>query len=106
MIKRNEGYELFSLGESGLEANNKVMKNIRVNISRKQNEEANMVDMINRMWLISDPGISTERMKGRPYCKLCMMHGHSKRYCPKLFENSLALTEEHKMIDELYKAAE
>ena len=101
LIERQNGEGLFCLDESGLEACNQILQNSRIHPSRKQSEESNMIDIISRMWLQSDPGIAMERMKGRPFCKLCSVSGHWSRYCPPIFMKAEAFTEERAMLNDL-----
>ena len=68
-------------GESGLEANNKVLRSIRLKLARKTSQLANLNDVINRMFLGSDPKVNIVRMKAQPFCKHCNEHGHSSQYC-------------------------
>ena len=81
LIENNDDHGLGSLDESGLEANNKILRNIRIKLSRKTSQTANVTDTLNRLWVGSDPAIHQERMKARPYCKACKVSGHGTRYC-------------------------
>ena len=62
-------------------------------LSRKVSQHANLVDTIQRLWLISDPVINMERHKGWPWCK-CLIRGYSTRYCR---ENSSASDSENEL---------
>ena len=77
----NDDCGLKNFDESGLEANNKVLRSIRLKLARKTSQIANLNDVINRMFLGSDPKVNIIRMKAQPYCKHCEEHGHSGRYC-------------------------
>ena len=83
LIERNEGYGLGRLDESGMESCNKVLRSIRIKLSRKCSQAANLQDIINRMWITSDPVVNVERSKVKPFCRLCSERGHSTRYCSK-----------------------
>ena len=96
LIELNGGFGLGSLDESGMEGCHKVLRNVRTRLSRKVSQHANLVDTIQRLWLISDPVINMERHKGWPWCKKCLIRGHSTRYCR---ENSSASDSDN---DELF----
>ena len=81
LIEMNGDCGLKNFDESGLEANNKVLRSIRLKLSRKTSQTANLLDVINRLWLGSDPKVNNIRMKAQPYCKHCVEYGHSSRYC-------------------------
>ena len=83
VIERNDGYGLGTLDEAGMEACNKVLRNIRIKLSRKCSQDDNLQDIINRMWVTSDPVVNVERSKVKPFCRLCAERGHSTRYCCK-----------------------
>ena len=80
-IDMNDDCGLKSFDESGLEANNKVQRSIRLKLSRKTSQSENLEDVINRMWLGSDPRVNNFRIKTQPCCKNCAVYGHSTRYC-------------------------
>ena len=77
----NDGHGLKCFDESGLEANNKILRSIRTKLARKTCQEDNLTDVINRLWLQSDPKINNIRLETQPYCKHCNEYGHSTRYC-------------------------
>ena len=70
---------LGTLDEGGMESCNKVLCNIRIRLSRKCSQHANLEDVINRMWVTSDPIVNAERCKVKPFCRLCAEKGHSPR---------------------------
>ena len=78
LIKNNNGFGLGSLDEEGLEANNKILRSSRINLVRKTSQLANLTDVLNRMWLSSDPGICSARSNIKSACKLCYNLGHKK----------------------------
>ncbi|KAG1662191.1 hypothetical protein GQR58_021057 [Nymphon striatum] len=80
-FKVNDGNGLGMLDETGLEGNNKILRNIRTKLSRTNDPGANIVDTIRRMWVSSDPKINVERFRAKSYCKHCNVTGHSTRYC-------------------------
>ena len=83
VIERNDGFGLGILDESGMESCNKIVRSIRTKLSRKCSQDANLKDIINRLWVMSDPGVNAERCKAKPFCRLCDEKGHSTRYCWK-----------------------
>ena len=76
LIELNSGFGLKAWSEEGLEANNKRMRQIRTNLSRKDNQVNNLSDIYNRLWFGSDPLVVEERLKGRVVCKNCHEVGH------------------------------
>ena len=81
LIEMNSECGLKNCDESGLEANNKVLRSIRLKLARKTSQAANLTDVISRMFLGSDPKINVVRMEAQPFCKHCDEYGHSSRYC-------------------------
>ena len=81
LIEMNECRGLKCFDESGLEANNKILRSIRLKLARKNSQTNNLTDTINRLWIGSDPIINNIRLQNRPYCKHCEEYGHSTRYC-------------------------
>ena len=81
LIEMNDGRGLKCFDESGLEANNKILRSIRLKLARKTSQADNLDDVINRLWLGSDPKINHIRLQAQPYCKHCSEYGHSTRYC-------------------------
>ena len=71
LIQHNDGHGLGILDESGLEACNKILRSIRKTLSRKTDQDANLADTLNRLWLASDPVVNAERLKAKPFCKVC-----------------------------------
>lgn len=81
LIQLNEDCGLKAWDESGLESNNKVLRTIRQRLARKISQSANIHDVINRLWLISDPKINLIELKTKPFCTNCNEYGHSIRSC-------------------------
>ena len=77
----NGGRRLKCFDESGLEANNKILRSIRSKLARKTCQSDNLEDVINRLWLGSDPKVNNVRLQAQAYCKFCDEYGHSTRYC-------------------------
>ena len=83
LIKMNDGHGLKCFDESGLEANNKILRSIRLKLARKTSQADNLEDVINRLWLGSDLKVYQIRLQAQSYCKYCSEYGHSTRYCKK-----------------------
>ena len=98
LMQNNDNRGLGSLDESGLEGCNKILRSIRINLSRKVSQTLNLVDTINRMWVSSDPWVNNERGKTLPFCTHCDERGHGIRYCAKKNIVDTAPTEEEMLI--------
>ena len=83
LIELNDDRGLKNLDESGLEGNNKILRNIRMNLSRKTSQQDNLTDCIRRLWVSSDPILNQIRADTKPFCAHCSTKGHSTRYCMK-----------------------
>ena len=81
LIELNADCGLKNFDETGLEANNKILRLIRLKLARKTSQTANLHDVINRLWLGSDPKVNNICLKTEPYRKNCCEYGHSNRYC-------------------------
>ena len=57
IIEANNNYSLGEYSESGLEHNNKFLRFFRLSLARKNSQETNLQDCIERLWIKSDPGI-------------------------------------------------
>jgi len=79
LIEQNINTGLLNFTESGIEANNKFLRQYRINNSRKTNQYENLSDCINRLWDKSDPLVvkSRERLQ----CLHCKGFGHTIRSC-------------------------
>ena len=83
LIKQNEHKGLLNFTECGIEANNKFLRQYRINYSRKTSQYDNLSDCINRLWDKSDPMIVLEKYK-RTHCSNCENTGHTMKSCSKL----------------------
>lgn len=101
LIDMNEGCGLKNWDESGLEANNKVLRAIRLKLARKTSQADNLEDVINRMWLGSDPKINHIRLQAQSFCKHCKEHGHSTRYCKTAHPVFGPLTDDDALFEKL-----
>ena len=81
LIELNADCRLKTSVETSLEANNKVLRLIRLKLARKTSKTANLHEVINRLLLGSDPKINSIRLKTQQYCKNCCDYGHSSGYC-------------------------
>ena len=82
LIKMNDNYGLGAYSEEGLESCNKLLRKIRISLSRKTNKDENQIDCIRRLWFRSDPEVNFIRSQALPFCKKCNTRGHGTRYCP------------------------
>ena len=81
LIELNDDNGLKNWDESGLEANNKILRTIRQKLARKTSQSDNLNDVIRRLWLGSDPKAKNIRLRAQTYYKHCSEYGHSTRYC-------------------------
>ena len=72
LMQYNDNRGLGSLDESGLEGCNKILRSIRINMSRKVSQILNLVDTINRMWVSSDPWVNNEGGRLFHYARIVM----------------------------------
>ena len=79
LIADNGNKGLLNYSESGLEANNKFLRQYRLNRSRKTSQFDNLSDCINRLWDKSDPVVAKRRE--RLSCRHCNGVGHTIRSC-------------------------
>ena len=79
LIADNGNKGLLNYSESGLEANNKFLRQYRLNRSRKTSQFDNLSDCINRLWDKSDPIVAKGRE--RLSCRHCKGVGHTIRSC-------------------------
>ena len=84
LIRKNEGNGLGILSEGGLEASNKLLRNIRIDQARKVSQETNLQDCISKLWVRSDPEVEKIRCRVLPRCQACSTRGHSKAECPNI----------------------
>ena len=54
LVEANEEKGLMAYTESSLGCNNKILRLIRVALSRKTNQMENLTDCLNRLWIRSD----------------------------------------------------
>ena len=89
LVEENGGYGFKKLSEEPLESNNKFVRKFRENLARKTNQMENLTDIITRLWVKSDPIITS--MKRELYCKLCAKFGdHTQKssQCPQKIKYS------------------
>ena len=62
----NDNYGLGAYSEEGLESCNKLLRKIRISLSRKTNKDDNQIDCIRRLWFRSDPEVNFIRSQAKP----------------------------------------
>ena len=82
LIEGNNQTGLLNFTESGIEANNKFLRQYRLNYSRKTSQFDNLSDCLNRLWDKSDTMVikTCERL----HCGHCNAQGHTIRSCSEL----------------------
>ena len=70
---------LLRLSESGIESLNKTFLFVQSRLAGNFSEEGNLIDSIRRLWIMSSPLRTSLTDKAKPFCKVCKIHGHSKR---------------------------
>ena len=78
LIEGNDHKGPLNFTESGIEANNKFLRQYRINYLKKTNQHENLSDCINRLWDKSDPMVKNI---SRTYCSHCKISGHTVRSC-------------------------
>lgn len=101
LIKMNNDRGLKNWDECGLEANNKILREVRLRLSRKTCQQDNLEDVINRLWLISDPKVNCIRTKLQSFCTYCNEHGHFTRYCKRMSPQLGPLNEDDALFAQL-----
>ena len=81
LIENNNELGLLNYTEAGLEANNKLLRQYRINYSRKTNQHDNLSDCLNRLWDKGDPEVL--KIGDRLYCTHCKEHSHTVKSCQK-----------------------
>ena len=81
VIDGNNSCGLRNFTESGLEANNKDLRQYRLNYARKTSQHDNS-DCLNRLWDKSDPIVN--ELCNRLHCSHCNTDGHTIRSCQEL----------------------
>ena len=79
LIEINDNHGLGEYSETRLE-NNKFLRYFRQYLARKNAQESNLADCIERFWLKSDPGVRHDGPK--LYCSLCHRINHHTVSCP------------------------
>ena len=75
LIEQNNGRGLLNYTESGLEANNKFLRQYRMNFLRKTSQYENITDCLNRLLEKSDYDVNNTL--GRLNCTYCKEVGHT-----------------------------
>ena len=98
LIERNMCMGLGHLSEEGLEACHKIMRRFRAYWTLQLNDDANLKDLIRKMWLISDPLFYSYRRVLT--CPKCGSTGHQKK-CP-LVQNIANQSEADIMVEDMF----
>lgn len=96
LIDENGCVGLLNFTESGIEANNKFLRQYRLNKSRKTSQFDNLSDCINRLWDKSDPIVMKTRE--RLHCRHCKGPGHTVRGCEQLKAAILGCNSEYESL--------
>ena len=104
MIHANESRGLGTLSEEPLEHNNKNLRAYRERLARKTTQQANLTDVLTRLWIKSDPIVRSYRRVVK--CSFC--NGpHNVRSCPKKCEvTSGCLSFEDHLVDCIFTTGE
>ena len=79
VIEGNSGCGLLNFTECGIEANNKYLRQYRINYARKTNQHDDLTDCLKRLWDKSDPMV--HELRNRLHCSHCDTTGHTVRSC-------------------------
>ena len=79
LIHKNESQGLGSLSKEPLEHNNKNLRSYREKLARKTTQQANLTDVLTRLWVKSDPMVLSYRSIVK--CSFCNGQ-HNIRSCP------------------------
>ena len=104
LIELNDGYGLGQMSEQGLEAINKLVRRFSERFARHRSLDANIIDVINRLQVLSNPYLLTFQRK--PSCSRCNTTGeHWTHSCPQKDKvarcNSLKEQQEQELNDEV-----
>ena len=80
LIEMNGGCGLKNLDESGLEANRKILRSIRLKLDCKTSQSDNLENVINCLWLGSDLKTNSIRLQAHSLRKHCKEYRHSTLY--------------------------
>jgi hypothetical protein len=101
-ISLNGGKGLGDLSEESLEANNKLIRRFRERLARKTSLKDNLHDVFVRLWIRSDPRISS--FARSLCCSSCSGEGHTIRSCT-LFRHT-ALTHDDDLVNSFFVNSE
>ena len=79
LIQNNSGLGVGHLSEEGLEAQHKIIRRLRAAWTLQSSDDANLKDLIKKMFLISDPLFYSYRRSIK--CPKCGLMGHQRK-CP------------------------
>ena len=98
LIANNVCRGLGHLSEEGLEACHKIMRRFRAAWTLQLNDDANIKDLLRKMWLVSDPLFYSFRRVIK--CHKCGNSGHQKN-CPAT-QHAKNLSQADIMVDEMF----
>ena len=98
LVDKNMCMGLGDLSEEGLEACHKIMRRFRSCWTLQLNDNANLKDLLRKMWLVSDPLFYSYRRTIK--CPKCGNTGHQKN-CP-LLPQDRNLSQADIMVEEMY----
>ena len=85
LVRNNTCLGVGHLSEEGLEACHEIIRKFRVSWTLQSSENANLKDLIKKLWLISDPLFYSFRRVIK--CSKCGSTGHQRK-CPMLMDIS------------------
>ena len=81
LIELYDGYGLGNMSEQGLEGLNKLVRRYSERFARQVSLDANILDVVNRLQIISNPKLM--QFKRKPFCSRCHVAGeHWTVSCP------------------------
>ena len=96
VIEGNNSTEMLNFTESGIEANNKCLRQYCINYARKTSQFDNISDCISRIWDKSNPML----LKGHDpiACSNCKAKGHKARSCEENKDARLTCSNEYETL--------
>ena len=98
LVEKNMSMGLGHLSEAGLEACNKIIRRFRTYWTLQINDDANLKDLLRKMWLISDPLFYSYRRTIK--CPRCGDTGHQKK-CP-IIQQAINQSESESRVEDMF----
>ena len=98
LIENNLCMGVGNLSEEGLEACHKIMRRFRTSWTLQTNDDANIKDLIKKMWLVSDPLFYSYRRTIK--CSKCGATGHQRK-CP-FVQDAVNKSESDLLVEEMF----